>query len=301
MQNVQDHTVVVVGSGAMGSGIAHVFAMANFSVKLVDKEQRILEKAMERISANLDRMIRKEAITLDEKVNTLMNLEVHTDVLQVASHASIFIEAVPEKIQLKKDIFSSISHAVNDKCIVASNTSSISITELARSIKKPERFIGMHFMNPVPIMPLVEIIKGIHTEKEVTDRVVQISQELGKVPVVVNDYPGFVSNRILMPMLNEAITCLQEGVADVDAIDKIMKLGMAHPMGPLELADHIGLDVCLSILEVLHANLPAPKYAPSALLRAMVSANQLGKKTGRGFYLYDEKRKKIRAVNPFQN
>ncbi len=278
--------VSIIGAGQMGNGIAHVFAQAGFTVTLIDVSATQLEKAIATIGKNFDRQIAKGSITEDVKTAALNNISTNTDLAAGVANAQLVVEAATENIDLKLKIFKSIDEAAPQGCILASNTSSISITKIAAATKRPESVIGMHFMNPVPVMKLVEIINGYATNKEITNTIVELSKTLGKVPCVVNDYPGFVANRILMPMINEAITTLFEGVAGVAEIDTIMKLGMAHPMGPLQLADFIGLDTCLSILKVLHDGFGNPKYAPCPLLVNMVMAGKLGVKTGEGFYKY---------------
>jgi 3-hydroxybutyryl-CoA dehydrogenase len=276
----------VIGAGTMGNGIAHVFAQAGFKVNLVDVSQQQIEKALSTITKNLDRQIAKGSITDDIKTSTIKNIQTFNSIDEGVKNAGLVIEAATESTELKLSIFQQLDEKTNADCILATNTSSISITKIASVTKKPEMVIGMHFMNPVPVMKLVEIINGYATKKEVTDKVVELSKQLGKVPCVVNDYPGFIANRILMPMINEAIYSLYEGVAGVTEIDEIMKLGMAHPMGPLQLADFIGLDVCYSILNVLYDGFGNPKYAPCPLLTNMVTAGKLGVKTGEGFYVY---------------
>jgi len=270
----------------MGNGIAHVFAQSGFQVTLVDVNAAQLEKALTTISKNLDRQVSKSVISEEQKANTLGNIQTESDVTKGVATADLIVEAATENTELKLKIFSSLDAAAPAHCILATNTSSISITKIAAATKRPEKVIGMHFMNPVPVMKLVEIINGYATEKPVTDKIIELSRQIGKIPCVVNDYPGFVANRILMPMINEAIYSLFEGVAGVEEIDTVMKLGMAHPMGPLQLADFIGLDVCLSILRVLHEGLGNPKYAPCPLLVNMVTAGKLGAKSGEGFYVY---------------
>lgn len=270
----------------MGNGIAHVFAQSGFQVTLVDVNAAQLEKALATISKNLDRQVAKAVISEEQKANTLGNIQTESDVAKGVATADLIVEAATENTELKLKIFSSLDAAAPAHCILATNTSSISITKIAAATKRPEKVIGMHFMNPVPVMKLVEIINGYATEKPVTDKIIELSRQIGKIPCVVNDYPGFVANRILMPMINEAIYSLFEGVAGVEEIDTVMKLGMAHPMGPLQLADFIGLDVCLSILRVLHEGLGNPKYAPCPLLVNMVTAGKLGAKSGEGFYIY---------------
>jgi 3-hydroxybutyryl-CoA dehydrogenase len=278
--------VSVIGAGQMGNGIAHVFAQAGFKVTLIDVNAEQLAKAIATIGKNFDRQIAKAVLTEDDKKNALDNIKTSTDLAVGVKDAQLVVEAATENIDLKLKIFKAIDEAAPAGCILASNTSSISITKIAAATKRPQDVIGMHFMNPVPVMKLVEIINGYATNKPVSDTIVELSKTLGKVPCVVNDYPGFVTNRILMPMINEAISTLFEGVAGVAEIDTVMKLGMAHPMGPLQLADFIGLDTCLSILKVLHDGFGNPKYAPCPLLVNMVMAGKLGVKTGEGFYTY---------------
>ncbi|MEA3425227.1 MAG: 3-hydroxybutyryl-CoA dehydrogenase [Bacteroidota bacterium] len=278
--------ITVIGAGTMGNGIAHVFAQSGFTVTLVDVNVMQLEKAMQTIEKNLERQVTKGTLTSDQKKQALANLTTQSDLTRGVAHADLVVEAATENVELKLRIFTQLDEAAPTHTILATNTSSISITKIAAATQRPEKVIGMHFMNPVPVMKLVEIINGYATQKEVSDTIVQLSKELGKVPCVVNDYPGFIANRILMPMINEAIYSLYEGVAGVEAIDTVMKLGMAHPMGPLQLADFIGLDVCLSILNVLHQGFGNPKYAPCPLLVNMVTAGKLGVKSGEGFYSY---------------
>jgi 3-hydroxybutyryl-CoA dehydrogenase len=278
--------VSVIGAGTMGNGIAHVFAQKGFSVQLIDVNAAQLEKALQTISKNLDRQVAKAIITEEEKAATISRLVTETDIKKGVANADLVVEAATENAELKLNIFRQLDEAAPAHTILASNTSSISITKIAAVTKRPEKVIGMHFMNPVPVMKLVEIINGYATTTEVSETIVELSKALGKVPCVVNDYPGFIANKILMPMINEAICSLYEGIADVEAIDTIMKLGMAHPMGPLQLADFIGLDVCLSILQVLHDGFGNPKYAPCPLLVNMVTAGKLGVKSGEGFYTY---------------
>jgi len=283
--------ITVVGAGTMGNGIAHVFAQNGFQVSLVDISEKALENALLSIEKNLDRMLSKEKITLDVKETTLSNITTFTELAEGVSEADLVIEAATENIELKKKIFSQIDALAKEEAILATNTSSISITQIAAVTGRPDKVIGMHFMNPVPIMKLIEVIRGYSTSDEVTDSIMVLSKKLGKTPVEVNDYPGFIANRILMPMINEAIYSLYEGVAGVEEIDTVMKLGMAHPMGPLQLADFIGLDVCLSILKVLFDGFGNPKYAPCPLLVNMVMAGKLGVKSGEGFYDYSSSRK----------
>lgn len=278
--------ITVIGAGTMGNGIAHVFAQSGFEVTLVDVSEKALEKALATISKNLDRLLAKEKITADDKAKTLAAITTQTDLKKGVANAELVVEAATENVDLKLRIFRDMDEAAPEGCILASNTSSISITKIAAQTKRPDKVIGMHFMNPVPIMKLVEVIRGYATSDEVTSQIMELSKALGKVPTEVNDYPGFVANRILMPMINEAIISLHEGVAGVEEIDTVMKLGMAHPMGPLQLADFIGLDVCLSILHVLHEGLGNPKYAPCPLLVNMVTAGKLGVKSGEGFYTW---------------
>lgn len=293
-------SVSVIGAGQMGNGIAHVFAQAGFSVTLIDVNATQLEKAVATIGKNFDRQIAKGTITEDAKITALNNITTNTDIATGVANAQLVVEAATENIDLKLKIFKTIDEAAPQGCILASNTSSISITKIAAATKRPQSVIGMHFMNPVPVMKLVEIINGYATSKEVTNSIVELSKTLGKVPCVVNDYPGFVANRILMPMINEAITTLFEGVAGVAEIDTVMKLGMAHPMGPLQLADFIGLDTCLSILNVLHDGFGNPKYAPCPLLVNMVMAGKLGVKTGEGFYRYTSGSKELVVSESFK-
>jgi len=270
----------------MGNGIAHVFAQYGFSVTLIDVQPAQLEKALQNIAKNFDRQVSKGTISEEQKQQALTNITTTTDISEGVKEAGLVVEAATENADLKLKIFKQVDEAAPANAILASNTSSISITKIAAATNRPEKVIGMHFMNPVPVMKLVEIINGYATAKEVTETIITLSKQLGKVPCVVNDYPGFIANRILMPMINEAIYSLYEGIAGVEEIDTIMKLGMAHPMGPLQLADFIGLDVCLSILHVLHDGFGNPKYAPCHLLVNMVTAGKLGVKSGEGFYTY---------------
>jgi len=285
--------IAVIGAGAMGNGIAHTFAQVGYKVQLIDVNQTALSSALETISKNLDRLVAKEKIEASDKVKTLANISTFTDITEGVEYASLVVEAATENVDLKLQIFRQLDEACPEDTILATNTSSISITQIAAVTSRPERVIGMHFMNPVPIMKLVEIIAGYNTSKEVMNFIVSLTEEIGKTPVIVNDYPGFVANRILIPMINEAIETLYSGVAGVKEIDTVMKLGMAHPMGPLELADFIGLDVCLSILEVMYDGFKNPKYAPNPLLVNMVRAGKYGVKTGEGFYDYSTERKAI--------
>ncbi|SEV93336.1 3-hydroxybutyryl-CoA dehydrogenase [Chitinophaga sp. YR573] len=280
--------IAVIGAGTMGNGIAHVFAQNGFKVNLVDVSAPSLEKALQTIEKNLDRQLAKESITAAVKDQTLQNITTYTDLSAGVKTADLVVEATTENIALKLKIFQDLDAYAPPEAILATNTSSISITRIAAATKRAGKVIGMHFMNPVPVMKLVEIINGYATEKTVSQTIVTLSEKLGKVPCVVNDYPGFIANRILMPMINEAIYSLYEGVANVAEIDTVMKLGMAHPMGPLQLADFIGLDVCLSILNVLHDGFGNPKYAPCPLLVNMVTAGYLGAKSGEGFYKYEK-------------
>ncbi len=292
--------ITVIGSGTMGNGIAHVFAMTGHQVSLVDISQEALDRGLSTISKNLDRMVTKGSITEADKNTTIANIKTYTDISSGVLNAELVVEAATENIDLKLKIFKDIDAAAPANAILASNTSSISITKIASVTKRPDKVIGMHFMNPVPVMKLVEIINGYSTSKEVSTAIHNKSKELGKIPVVVNDYPGFVANRILMPMINEAIITLFEGVAGVEEIDTVMKLGMAHPMGPLQLADFIGLDVCLSILNVLYDGLGNQKYAPCPLLVNMVTAGKLGAKSGEGFYMYTQGSKDMVVSKSFQ-
>ncbi len=289
--------VAVIGAGTMGNGIAHVFAQHGHPVTLIDVSENALTKALQTIGNNLDRLVKKEIIRPELKQETLDRITTQTSVERGVSGVMLVIEAATENIELKKKIFAQMDQASDPGTILATNTSSISIDLLAKSTQRPAQVIGMHFMNPVPVMKLVEVIQGPQTDRNVTDTIVSLSQQLGKVPCVVNDFPGFISNRILMPMINEAILSLEEGVAGVTSIDTIMKLGMAHPMGPLQLADLIGLDVCLSILRVLEDGFNNPKYAPAKTLVELVSQGKLGVKSGEGFYLYTPGSKELTA-NP---
>jgi 3-hydroxybutyryl-CoA dehydrogenase len=292
--------ISVIGAGTMGNGIAHVFAQTGFDVTLIDVNEAQLQKALQTISKNLDRQVTKGTLTEEQKSKALSNIKTSSDLINGVSEAELVVEAATENIKLKLEIFKNISQAAPANCILATNTSSISITQIAAVTNRPDQVIGMHFMNPVPVMKLVEIINGYATKKEVTDSIVELSKQLGKIPCVVNDYPGFIANRILMPMINEAIYSLFEGVAGVSEIDTVMKLGMAHPMGPLQLADFIGLDVCLAILRVLHDGFGNPKYAPCPLLVNMVTAGKLGAKSGEGFYVYTPGSKELVVSKSFQ-
>ncbi len=277
--------IAVIGAGQMGNGITHVFAQHGYPVQMIDVSEDALARGRDTIAKNLDRQVKKGSLTADDKEATLGRITTQSD-LAGASTASLIIEAATERVDLKYRIFEDLDRLAKDGAILATNTSSISITSIAARTKRPEQVIGMHFMNPVPVMQLVEVIRGLATSDETTTRVMELSKALGKTPVEVNDFPGFVANRILMPMINEAVFCVMEGVGTPEAIDTVMKLGMNHPMGPLALADLIGLDTCLSILEVLHDGLGDSKYRPSPLLRKYVAAGWLGRKSGRGFYTY---------------
>ncbi len=283
--------IAVIGAGTMGNGIAHTFAQFDYKVQLIDVSENSLKKGMATITKNLDRMVAKERITEEDKQRTLNNITTYTSLQEGVEYASLVVEAATENLDLKLNIFKDLDKFCPEDAILASNTSSISITQIAAVTSRPEMVIGMHFMNPVPVMKLVEIIKGYNTCQETYDIVKAITEKLNKTPVEVNDYPGFVANRILMPMINEAIETLYNGVAGVQEIDNVMKLGMAHPMGPLQLADFIGLDVCLSILNVMHDGFKNPKYAPCPLLVNMVRAGKLGIKSGEGFYDYSGSRR----------
>ena len=287
------NNITVLGAGTMGNGIAHVFAQNNFKVNLVDISSEALENAIKTISKNLDRMVAKEKISEDDKNSTLNNLSTTNSIENGVKQADLVVEAATENTSLKIKIFKELDELCPEKTILATNTSSISITKIAAVTNRPEKVIGMHFMNPVPVMKLVEVIKGYSTSSSVLKEIMSLSKKLGKVPVEVNDYPGFVANKILMPMINEAIITLYEGVAGVEEIDTVMKLGMAHPMGPLQLADFIGLDVCLAILNVLQDGFGNPKYAPCPLLVNMVTAGKMGVKTGEGFYEWSHGTKEL--------
>lgn len=279
--------IAIIGSGTMGNGIAHTVAQHGFQVSLVDINSQTLIEAIKTINTNLDRQLKKGIISLDLKEQTLKNIQTFTSIKEAVSNADLVIEAATENIDTKLSLFQELDQLCKQEAILASNTSSISITKLASVTNRPDRVIGMHFMNPVPVMILVEVIRGYNTNKEVTETIMELSKGLGKTPVEVNDYPGFIANRLLMPMINEAIYALYEGVAGKEEIDQVMKLGMAHPMGPLQLADFIGLDVCLAIIKVLQDGFGNPKYAPCPLLVNMVNAGKLGKKTKQGFYNYE--------------
>ena len=292
--------IAVIGAGTMGNGIAHVFAQNGFKVNLIDLSQESLQRGLNTISSNLDRMVTKQTITEDDKNSTLNNISSFTQMEEGVKNVDLVVEAATENVELKLKIFKQLDELTSSHTILATNTSSISITKIASATQRADKVIGMHFMNPVPIMKLVEIIRGYSTSAEVTKTIMDLSVNLGKVPVEVNDYPGFVANRILMPMINESIETLYNGVAGVEEIDTVMKLGMAHPMGPLQLADFIGLDVCLSILNVMYEGFKNPKYAPCPLLVNMVTAGKLGVKSGEGFYDYSESKKAEKVSISFQ-
>jgi 3-hydroxybutyryl-CoA dehydrogenase len=292
--------ITVIGSGTMGNGIAHAFAQNGYMVNLVDINENALQKAISTITKNLDRQVSKGTISEDAKATTLKNISTHTDLSKAAANADLVVEAASENIDIKLKIFKQLDEICNENTILATNTSSISITRIAAVTKRPDKVIGMHFMNPVPVMKLVEVIRGYSTSDDVCDAIMSLSRKLNKVPVEVNDYPGFVANKILMPMINEAIITLNEGVAGVEEIDTVMKLGMAHPMGPLQLADFIGLDVCLSILRVLQDGYGNAKYAPSPLLVNMVASGNLGAKSGKGFYDYSGGGKELIPADRFK-
>jgi 3-hydroxybutyryl-CoA dehydrogenase len=292
--------IAVIGAGTMGNGIAHVFAQHGYRVALIDVSADALSKAVNTISKNLDRMVAKEKITAAQKESTLKNISTYTSLAEGVKNAELVVEAATENNELKCKIFRELDQLCDAKTVLATNTSSISITGIAAQTKRPDKVIGMHFMNPVPVMKLVEVIRGYATSDEVTNAILDLSRKLDKFPTEVNDYPGFVANRILMPMINEAIYTLFEGVAGVEEIDMVMKLGMAHPMGPLQLADFIGLDVCLSILRVMHDGFGNPKYAPCPLLVNMVTAGHLGVKSGNGFYTYSKDSKELVVADGFR-
>jgi len=292
--------ITVIGSGTMGNGIAHTFAQFGYQVNLMDINDGALQKALQTITKNLDRQVSKGLITESTKADTLANIKTHTDLKSSVSQADLVVEAASENVKIKLDLFSQLDKLCKPETILASNTSSISITTIAAATKRPDKVIGMHFMNPVPVMKLVEVIRGYSTSDAICSLIMDTSRKLGKVPVEVNDYPGFVANKILMPMINEAIITLHEGVAGVEEIDTVMKLGMAHPMGPLQLADFIGLDVCLNILKVLQDGFGNPKYAPCPLLVNMVTAGHLGVKSGVGFYDYSGGGKELILASRFK-
>jgi 3-hydroxybutyryl-CoA dehydrogenase len=292
--------VAVIGSGTMGNGIAHVFAQHGYEVAMIDVNPQALEKALGTITKNFDRQIAKGALSEDDKKKALSHIKTFTKLEEGVKGADLVVEAATENVQIKLEIFKQLDSLCTPETILASNTSSISITKIASVTKRADKVIGMHFMNPVPVMKLIEVIRGYSTSDEVTSLIMQTSKNLGKIPVEVNDYPGFVANRILMPMINEAVYTLYEGVAGVQEIDTVMKLGMAHPMGPLQLADFIGLDVCLSILRVLHDGFGNPKYAPCPLLVNMVTAGNLGAKSGKGFYEYTAGSKDLVVAENFR-
>ena len=291
--------IAVIGAGTMGNGIAHTFAQFGYETRLIDINQSSLDRGLKTISGNLDRMVAKEKISEDDKKNTLDNIKTFTEISKGVKDVDLVVEAATENVDLKLKIFKQLDELCSKETILASNTSSISITKIASVVSNPARVIGMHFMNPVPVMKLVEIIRGYNTSDEVTSEIMNLSKKLKKEPVEVNDYPGFVANRILMPMINESVETLYNGVAGVQEIDTVMKLGMAHPMGPLQLADFIGLDVCLSILEVMYNGFKNPKYAPCPLLVNMVQAGKLGVKSGEGFYDYAESKKAEKVSQQF--
>jgi len=291
--------IAVIGAGTMGNGIAHTFAQSGFKVQLIDVSEASLKRGVDTIAKNLDRMVAKEKITEADKTETLENITLFTSITEGVEYASLVVEAATENVDLKLKIFKQLDEVCGEDTILASNTSSISITQIAAVTSRPDKVIGMHFMNPVPIMKLVEIIRGYNTSDDVTNIIMELSKTLGKIPTEVNDYPGFVANRILMPMINESVETLYNNVAGVEEIDTVMKLGMAHPMGPLQLADFIGLDVCLSILNVMHDGFKNPKYAPCPLLVNMVRAGKLGIKSGEGFYDYSESRKADKVSSQF--
>ena len=292
--------ISVIGSGTMGNGIAHTFAQQGFQVNLIDISEEALNRAKETISKNLDRMVTKGSISESDKTQTLANIMCYTSLEEGVKNSDLVVEAATENLEIKLKLFRDLDAYTQPNAVLASNTSSISITKIASVTKRPDKVIGMHFMNPVPVMKLVEVIRGYSTSDEVTSVIMETSKKLNKIPVEVNDYPGFVANRILMPMINEAIISLFEGVAGVEEIDQVMKLGMAHPMGPLQLADFIGLDVCLSILNVLHNGFGNPKYAPCPLLVNMVTSGNLGTKSGQGFYVYEKGTKELIVAPMFQ-
>jgi 3-hydroxybutyryl-CoA dehydrogenase len=292
--------IAVIGSGTMGNGIAHLFAQKGYQVSLIDVSETALQKGLQTIATNLDRQVKKELLNETDKTDTLSRIALSTNLSEGVSKADLVIEVAAENVEVKLKIFKDLDQFCPTETVFASNTSSISITRLAAATQRPEQIIGMHFMNPVPVMKLVEVIRGYATSAVVTENIMQLARDLDKIPVLVNDYPGFVSNRILMPMINEAIETLFEGVAGVEEIDTVMKLGMAHPMGPLQLADFIGLDVCLAILRVLQAGFGNPKYAPCPLLINMVEAGHLGAKSGKGFYIWKKDSKELIVAENFK-
>lgn len=291
-----DNNIAVIGAGTMGNGITHTFAMSGYEVQFYDLDQSALDKAMITIASNLDRQIAKDIIQEEQKSEILSRIHPNCDLENAVSNVALVVEAITENETIKLDLYKQLDKFANESTILASNTSSISIGKLASVTQRPDKIIGMHFMNPVPVMKLVEVIKSLTTSAEVVSKVTAIAIKLGKTPVLVNDYAGFIANRILMPMINEAIYSLYEGVSDVEGIDTIMKLGMAHPMGPLQLADFIGLDVCHSILKIMEEGLGQPKYAPCPLLTNMVTAKMLGRKSGTGFYKYDGKNMEVSPI-----
>ena len=293
--------IAVIGAGTMGNGIAHVFAQHGYQVNLIDISAEALDKALKTIEKNLDRMLSKEKITVETKEKTLLNLHKITNIKEGVSNADLVVEAATENMDIKLSIFKEIDQFAPENCILSTNTSSISITKIAAITKRADKVIGMHFMNPVPVMKLVEVIKGYSTSNETLETIMELSKIIGKIPVEVNDFPGFVANKVLMPMINEAIITLHEGVAGVEEIDTVMKLGMAHPMGPLQLADFIGLDVCLAILKVLQDGFGTPKYAPCPLLVNMVTAGKLGVKSGEGFYNWSHGTKELIVSDHFKS
>ncbi len=293
--------ITVIGSGTMGNGIAHTFAQFGYQVNLIDVNEVALQKAIATIGKNLDRQVTKGLISEADKTATLANITTYTNLKDAASNADLVVEAASENMAIKLDIFKQLDEICPAHTILASNTSSISITKIASVTKRPTHVIGMHFMNPVPVMKLVEVINGFKTSEEVTETILTLSKAVGKIPALANDYAGFIANRILMPMINEAIFCLQQGVGSVESIDTVMKLGMAHPMGPLQLADFIGVDVCLAIMNVLHEGLGDHRYAPSPLLVNMVTAGNLGVKSGEGFYIYTAGSKDLVVSSRFKN
>lgn len=299
--SVDFKTVTVIGSGTMGNGICHVFAQNGYNVHMMDIRQEALDRALATIGKNMDRQVAKGGLTQDAKNEAIGRIKTFTSMAEAVKDADLVVEAATEDIDLKINIFKQLDEHCKPECILASNTSSISITRIGSYTKRPGQVIGMHFFNPVPVMKLIEVINGYGTRSEVTETIVQLSESLGKVPCVVNDYPGFISNRILMPMINEAVLALQEGVAGITEIDAVMKLGMAHPMGPLQLADFIGLDTCYSIMHVLHMGFGNQKYAPATLLANMVQAGYLGVKSGEGFYKYTPGSKELVVSERFAN